>query len=608
MKNFFKKGITFALAFTLVVTMCFGGIGTAKAYAAEEIYPAISVYDGDRLVKEFSLEELRKITAAEGDIQYKFSGYNRNPSFYVYGDPDNKDTSPKRKEELKSTGPTIAGILAAAGVEYTDEQLISFVAPDGVKESLQAGELFKERYYFPKGRIEAKNGSYLGEAAHETSYSGAEPVVPIIDLNGIETEGSVLRFGQTAPNEQNVAAFVKYIAEGGKIIVGSAPTASWPEITTANYNGGEVLPGAEIIFDIPASMVGKKVAAYFTTDGTEPGHGDAIYNYNKYGDLYEIKAPEEGTVTYNFKVIGYGKLDSKVTSFTYTVVDVAGPAKPEKFTAVKAGYDSVKLTWSKVEDAQGYEVMRYDADKDKYLTAASILNNEMVSYTDKGLATGTKYSYKIRAFKLLNSGQRVYGAETAVKTATPALAVPTLNSVAKTGYAGIQVKWNKVDEADGYEVLRTDAKGIKFTKRFANNATVSWKNTGLKTGTKYTYKVRAYKVIDEETTIYSAYTAVKAATPALNKPAIAKLTAGSKNITVKWKQVAGANGYEIYRATAKNGKYTRVKIIKKGSTLSWKNIGLTKGKTYYYKVKAYRTVDKKNVYSSISSVKYIKSK
>ena len=85
----------------------------------------------------------------------------------------------------------------------------------------------------------------------------------------------------------------------------------------------------------------------------------------------------------------------------------------------------------------------------------------------------------------------------------------------------------------------------------------------------------------------------------------AKLTAGSKKITVKWTKVSGATGYKLYRATSKSGNY---KLIKTTTSTYYTNKSLTKGKKYYYKVKAYRMVSGKKVYSSYSSVKYCRAK
>ena len=635
MKYFFKKGMSFALALTLVITMCFGSVGTAKAYASDS-GQTLSVYDGDKLVKVYTLDDLKAIAKAEGDIKYKFSGYNRNPSFYVFGDPDNEKTPPK-KDVQEVTGPTVAGILSDAGVTYNDDQLISFKAADGVTESFIAGDLFTERYYFPNGQITIP---YVGTPPTEENYSDAEPVVPVIDLHRSDDWETVLRFGQIAPNEQNNAAYVKYVADGGAIIVGDVQTEAWEAVTTANYSSGVILPETEIEFNLPKSITGKKVQVYFTTDGTEPGYGDDIYNYDKYGGVQKIVLPEdEGTVTYKVKVAGYGKLDSEVTTFTYEVKDLAGPAVPADFAVIAPDSSAAVLTWTPAPEATYYEVLKYDAASGKHIVYAQTAETV---YTDTAVSPGEEVSYQVRAVRQLNSGQLVYGSaaakqatvipakvtesevpdEPAVspedpsdteepeeKPAPPTVAKPTLKSVAKTGYAGIQVKWSKVEGADGYQVWRYDAvsKKYKVVKTITNGSTVSWKNTGLKTGRKYTYKVRAYVNFDGDK-VFSKYSGTKVATPALSKPVISKLTAGKNSVTVKWKKVAGANGYKIYRATSKNGKYTCVKTIKKGGTLSWKNTKLKKGKKYYYKVKAYRIVDKKNVYSNMSLSKYAKSK
>ena len=62
-------------------------------------------------------------------------------------------------------------------------------------------------------------------------------------------------------------------------------------------------------------------------------------------------------------------------------------------------------------------------------------------------------------------------------------------------------------------------------------------------------------------------------------------------------------------ATSKNGTYKKIATIKGGTKVSYTKTGLTKGKTYYFKVKAYVAPDSKTtVYGDYSSVKYAKIK
>ena len=93
----------------------------------------------------------------------------------------------------------------------------------------------------------------------------------------------------------------------------------------------------------------------------------------------------------------------------------------------------------------------------------------------------------------------------------------------------------------------------------------------------------------------------------LKTPAVT-VTAGKKQAKLKWKKISNAQGYVVYRATSKNGKYKAVSTIKKGSTVSYTNKKLTSKKTYYYKVRAYRVVNGKKVYSGYSKVKGVKIK
>lgn len=85
-------------------------------------------------------------------------------------------------------------------------------------------------------------------------------------------------------------------------------------------------------------------------------------------------------------------------------------------------------------------------------------------------------------------------------------------------------------------------------------------------------------------------------------------TAGTKKAALKWNKQTGATGYVVYMATSKSGKYTKAATLKGNSKVSYTKTGLTKGKTYYFKVCAYTTVGGKTVYGAASAVKAVKVK
>ena len=91
-------------------------------------------------------------------------------------------------------------------------------------------------------------------------------------------------------------------------------------------------------------------------------------------------------------------------------------------------------------------------------------------------------------------------------------------------------------------------------------------------------------------------TSIKKITPALT----AARYSYSK-IKIAWDKIDKADGYVIYRATSKSGKYKKLATVSKSKT-SYINTGLTCGKTYYYKLRAYDKQGSKTVYSKYSAV------
>ncbi len=74
-----------------------------------------------------------------------------------------------------------------------------------------------------------------------------------------------------------------------------------------------------------------------------------------------------------------------------------------------------------------------------------------------------------------------------------------------------------------------------------------------------------------------------------------KVVAGKKKATVSYSKGKNVTGYVIYRSTKKSSGFKKVATTK---YTSWTNKSLKKGKTYYFKVKAYRVVEGKTYYSS----------
>lgn len=92
---------------------------------------------------------------------------------------------------------------------------------------------------------------------------------------------------------------------------------------------------------------------------------------------------------------------------------------------------------------------------------------------------------------------------------------------------------------------------------------------------------------------------------------ISKLSAGKKAFTAKLKkQSTQTTGYELFYSTScKFSKAaTKSKSITSYKTTTKKITGLKKGKTYYVKVRTYKTVKGKKYYSGWSKVKTVKVK
>lgn len=181
----------------------------------------------------------------------------------------------------------------------------------------------------------------------------------------------------------------------------------------------------------------------------------------------------------------------------------------------------------------------------------------------------------------------------------------TLNSAdISGGYDDIKFSWKKSAGASGYLVYYKKASALKYTFLKATTGTsVIQKN--LSDGVKYTFKVVPYyKETGKTTKYYDANEYKTASTYTLKKVSSVKLTKTGAKVKVKWTNIQGETGYQISKSTKKTG--TNIVATYKTTTGKSKSISITKGKMYYFKVRAYKTVGKRKVYGPWSVVRIIK--
>ncbi len=238
------------------------------------------------------------------------------------------------------------------------------------------------------------------------------------------------------------------------------------------------------------------------------------------------------------------------------------------------GNGNVTIKWNKVTGANGYCVYR-KTEGGSFKKIAQVKGNGSVSYTDKDAnVSGTTYIYAVRPYNGTTKGAYV-------EKSIAYLANGTIKTLSNTT-AGVSVKWEAVNGAEGYYVYRKPNGGsYSQIAKITDGETVAYTDKDAKSGTTYTYAVRAYKAGTR-----GAYTGKTLLY--LSSGKVSSVSNSKDGVSVKWAKVTGAKGYYVYRKTGSKG-YTKIATIKSGSTVSYmdKSVQKDNGKAYTYAIRPY---------------------
>lgn len=186
------------------------------------------------------------------------------------------------------------------------------------------------------------------------------------------------------------------------------------------------------------------------------------------------------------------------------------------------------------------------------------------------------------------------------------LKLPSSVSVKLYGHDDVKVSWSKVSGASGYRIKyrKSSSSGYTFYKDVEG---LSVNAANLADGVKYYFSVSPYVTAGGQKYFMdgSSSSKISSGIYTLKKTSISSIKKSSKKyVSVKWKNISGESGYQIQRSKYKNKKFSTVKTV--SSKYSSAKIKTTKGKKYYYRVRAYSTVDGKKIPAPWSSVKSYK--
>lgn len=291
--------------------------------------------------------------------------------------------------------------------------------------------------------------------------------------------------------------------------------------------------------------------------------------------------------------------DSKPASAKSAIADkLTTPTVSAKGT----NYKSVKISWNKISGASNYRVWRATSQSGDYKLLKQVEGKNTKSYTDSTCTLGKQYWYKVYARGTASNGKFIRSTGSKPVSSKAVLPAPSV-SITSVDYRTNKVSWKKVSGASGYRIYRGNSRNGKYSKvkTITNSKTTSWQNTGLKAGKAYYYKVRAYRTVSSK----RYYGTVSASNKHIAKPKKPTFSIKKKGrqVTLTLKKNSKLTGYVIYRKNG-NGKWKKVKTVtvngRRGATYAR---NLSRGKTYSFKVRAYKRVSEKRVYSLYSSIK-----
>lgn len=289
--------------------------------------------------------------------------------------------------------------------------------------------------------------------------------------------------------------------------------------------------------------------------------------------------------TYKFAV-RYTFDNSNKGEYSYVTVKTKKEAVNIKLYSAEEG--SVTLNWNKVRDADGYYIYRRINDKWK-----KIGNVWEESCTITGLTADTKYKFAVKPYYITGSTSKAasfYG-QISVRTSDELDYVSPFR--VKGTDEDITITWGSVEGATGYRLYIKKGENSGWERVDTFKADVNgYILHERSTEETWSFRIRAY-ASGSDGVIWGPYTSGKIERVNPLQADILMSEATQDSITVNWRRVEQATGYEVYMNLGEASYYSYQKVadIEGNDITSYTANDLECDEVYPFRIRAYKTED-----------------
>ena len=162
----------------------------------------------------------------------------------------------------------------------------------------------------------------------------------------------------------------------------------------------------------------------------------------------------------------------------------------------------IVFKWKKAANASGYKIYRRTGNSSKWVNIATVSGSNTLVYTDGSVKAGTMYTYTVRAYKgsalsaYNKNGSRI------VRLTASVQYKPSSKASGK-----LTVRWKKAVGVSGYQIQYAASRSMRGSRTVSASA-LTRTLSGLKKGSTYYVRIRAYKKVSGKT-YYSTWSSVK---------------------------------------------------------------------------------------------------